>query len=284
MVSPDGCVALLPAVRATARDERRRSRRRAAAAQRPAYRQDGRHGVEARPRRAPGCVRLSAALPRSRRDARGRPKGERFMFLIRDPLSRFVSAFNGRLREDRPRYHYPWREEERSPSRSSRHRTSWRSRCPQPMTDERAHAERAMQGIGHVNTPYTFWFPDEDAFRARLDDVFFIGLQDRLDEDFELLKDKLRPPGGCEPPARRDGRAQDTRGIREPAQRARARESRTLVRTRRRLRAAVPRARTARQSGLRAIRPVLSMRFSKIETLCSARYSSTARRAPCQYP
>ncbi len=34
----------------------------------------------------------------------GVPVGERFMFLIRDPLSRFVSAFNGRLREDRPRY------------------------------------------------------------------------------------------------------------------------------------------------------------------------------------
>jgi len=51
-----------------------------------------------------------------------------------------------------------------------------------------------MRGIGHVNTPYTFWFPDEAAFRARLSDAFFIGLQDRLDEDFELLKRKLRLP------------------------------------------------------------------------------------------
>src|SRR5436190_17076454 len=41
------------------------------------------------------------------------PPGESFMFLIRDPLTRFVSAFNGRLREDRPRYYYPWRDEER---------------------------------------------------------------------------------------------------------------------------------------------------------------------------
>ncbi len=48
-----------------------------------------------------------------------------------------------------------------------------------------------MHGIGHVNTPYTFWFPSERAFRARLDDVFFIGLQDRLDDDFEALKRKL---------------------------------------------------------------------------------------------
>ena len=41
------------------------------------------------------------------------PAGEKFMFVIRDPLERFVSAFNGRLREDRPRYHYPWRDEEK---------------------------------------------------------------------------------------------------------------------------------------------------------------------------
>jgi hypothetical protein len=119
------------------------------------------------------------------------PEGEQFMFLIRDPLTRFVSAFNGRLREDRPRYHYPWRDEERvafaiftTPDELARALSS--------DDDElRAQAKAAMHGIGHVNTPYTSWFPSEAAFRARLDDVFFIGLQDRLDDDFEALKRKL---------------------------------------------------------------------------------------------
>src|SRR5438477_10058390 len=41
------------------------------------------------------------------------PVGEHALFVLRDPVSRFVSAFNGRLREDRPRYHYPWNEGER---------------------------------------------------------------------------------------------------------------------------------------------------------------------------
>jgi hypothetical protein len=122
------------------------------------------------------------------------PKGERFMFLIRDPLSRFVSAFNGRLREDRPRYHYPWREEERIAFAIFKTPDQLAVALSSADDEERAQAERAMHGIGHVNTPYTFWFPDEAAFRARLDDVFFIGLQDRLDEDFELLKEKLGLP------------------------------------------------------------------------------------------
>jgi O-antigen biosynthesis protein len=122
------------------------------------------------------------------------PKGESFMFLVRDPLTRFVSAFNGRLREDRPRYHYPWREEERIAFAIFKTPDQLAVALSSADDDERAQAERAMHGIGHVNTPYTFWFADEAALRARLADVFFIGLQDRLDEDFEILKAKLGLP------------------------------------------------------------------------------------------
>ena len=122
------------------------------------------------------------------------PKDERYMFLIRDPLSRFVSAFNGRLREDRPRYHYPWREEERIAFARFKTPDQLAVALSSDDEEERQAAERAMRGIGHVNTPYTFWFPDESAFRARLRDLFFIGLQDRLDDDFESLKRKLGLP------------------------------------------------------------------------------------------
>jgi Sulfotransferase family len=119
------------------------------------------------------------------------PQGERFMFLIRDPLTRFVSAFNGRLREDRPRYHYPWRDEERVAFAIFKTPDQLAVALSAADAAEREQAENAMRGIGHVNTPYTFWFADEAAFRARIPDLFFIGLQERLNEDFELLKRKL---------------------------------------------------------------------------------------------
>jgi hypothetical protein len=129
------------------------------------------------------------------------PEGESFLFLVRDPLTRFVSAFNGRLREDQPRYHYPWREEERAafsifstPDQLARALSS-----DDPA--ERKSAERAMRGIGHVNTSYSFWFGDRDAFEARIPNLFFVGLQDRLDEDFELLKAKLGLPQAVRLPA-----------------------------------------------------------------------------------
>lgn len=128
------------------------------------------------------------------------PPGEQLMFLIRDPLTRFVSAFNGRLREDRPRYHYPWRDEERVAFALFKTPDQLAVALSSDDASERAEAEAAMHGIGHVNTPYTFWFPDEASFRTRLDDVFFIGLQDRLDEDFELLRRKLALPDGVTMP------------------------------------------------------------------------------------
>lgn len=122
------------------------------------------------------------------------PVGERFMFVVRDPLTRFVSGFNGRLREDRPRYHYPWKEEERIAFEIFSTPDQLATALSAEDDGERERAERAMRGIGHVNTSYWFWFADEEVFRARRPDLFFIAFRERLDEDFELLKPKLGLP------------------------------------------------------------------------------------------
>jgi hypothetical protein len=129
------------------------------------------------------------------------PMGERFLFVIRDPLTRFVSAFNSRLREGRPRYHYPWREEEREAFAIFRTPDELATSLSASDPDRRTQAERAMRGIGHLNTPYSFWFGDEASFQARLPDLFFVGLQDRLDEDFELLRVALGLPPDARLPA-----------------------------------------------------------------------------------
>lgn len=129
------------------------------------------------------------------------PAGEGFMFVIRDPLKRFVSAFNGRLREDRPRYHYPWRAEEKVAFAIFKTPDQLATALSSADADERRRAEDAMRGIGHVNTPYSYWFEDEESFRARVADLFFIGFTERLNDDFELLKRKLGLPQDIRLPA-----------------------------------------------------------------------------------
>jgi hypothetical protein len=122
------------------------------------------------------------------------PAGNPFMFVIRDPLRRFVSAFNGRLREDQPRYHYPWRDEEKVAFAIFQTPDQLATALSSPDPEQRRQAENAMRGIGHVNTPYSYWFEDEEAFRSRVPDLFFVGFTEQLDDDFELLKPKLGLP------------------------------------------------------------------------------------------
>ena len=122
------------------------------------------------------------------------PRGEPFAFILRNPISRFVSAFMGRLRADHPRYHYPWRDEERVAFAIFETPEQLASALSSADGDERATAERAMRGIAHLNTPYRYWFGDVKTLRSRLSDVFFVAFQERLDDDFELLKRKLGLP------------------------------------------------------------------------------------------
>jgi hypothetical protein len=139
------------------------------------------------------------------------PVGEKYMFVLREPLSRFVSGFNGRLREDRPRYHYEWRDEEKVAFARFKTPDALATALSSKDRSERRAAEDAMRGIGHVNTSYAYWFGTEKAFRRRLPDLFFIGFTDRLDEDFELLKPRL----GLPPDARLSG--DETDAHRTPA-------------------------------------------------------------------
>lgn len=129
------------------------------------------------------------------------PRGERFMFILRDPISRFASAFTSRRREGRPRYHYPWREEERLAFAIFKTPDELGAGLSSLDPERRTSAERAMRGIAHIDTPYRHWFGTMESFRGRLADVFFVAFQDQLDDDFELLKRKLGLPAEVRLPA-----------------------------------------------------------------------------------
>lgn len=121
------------------------------------------------------------------------PQGEKIFFFLRDPVSRFVSGFNSRLREGKPRYHFPWNEgEKKAFSRfpSANDLAEALSAAP-PIKN---WAERAMAEIRHINVSYAYWLESIEYVKTRLDDLLFVGFQETLDEDFEELKRILRLP------------------------------------------------------------------------------------------
>jgi hypothetical protein len=122
------------------------------------------------------------------------PGGEGVVFFLREPVSRFVSGFYSRQRQGQPRIFIPWSDEEKLAFERFAAPNDLAVALGSSDVGERNRAQDAMRSIGHVKTSYWDWFQNEAYLRSRLGDLFFIGFQERLDEDFEIVKSKLGLP------------------------------------------------------------------------------------------
>lgn len=122
------------------------------------------------------------------------PVGERVFFFLRDPVSRFVSGFNSRLREGRPRYHYPWSPAEREVFMRFPTPDSLALALADPNPADQAHAASAMRAIRHVSSSYRDQLGNETYLRSRSSDLLFVGRQESLHRDFNTLKELLGLP------------------------------------------------------------------------------------------
>jgi hypothetical protein len=122
------------------------------------------------------------------------PQGEGFVFFLRDPIARFVSGFYSRQRQGQPRGLWPWRPEEREAFEHFGTPNELAMGLSSRQEENRTRAQEAMKRIRHVKNSYWRWFESEEYFRSRLSDVFFIGFQESLAEDFCALTAKLGLP------------------------------------------------------------------------------------------
>jgi hypothetical protein len=122
------------------------------------------------------------------------PVGESFMFFLRDPLSRFTSAFFSRQRQGRPRYISRWSPEEVIAFAHFSSPNELALALSSANAEERDGALMAMSSIEHVRDSYWRWFGSEEYFLSRRADLFFVGFQESLGADFEILKVKLSLP------------------------------------------------------------------------------------------
>jgi hypothetical protein len=116
------------------------------------------------------------------------PEGHKVIFTLRDPVERFVSGFNSRLRQGRPAKNNPW-----SPGESKafgRFRTANELALALSSADPRtrAPAEEAMRTIEHVRSPFSYWLQDPVYLKQRARDVLFVAFLESLDADFEEMK------------------------------------------------------------------------------------------------
>jgi hypothetical protein len=124
------------------------------------------------------------------------------IFFVRDPLSRFVSGFNSRLRGDPRKKKANWSPEERFAF--SRFTTPNDLAEALSSPTKRKDAERAMRGIQHVREPLSYYLGSTGFLERNKDRIFFIGRQETFDDDVVCLKrmlgvePEILPPSGRE--------------------------------------------------------------------------------------
>ena len=122
------------------------------------------------------------------------PPGDKVVIFIRDPIDRFVSGFYSRKRQGRPKYYNPWNSIEELAFKLFDTPNELAKSLSSKDKERRTFAFKAMRGIRHVNTYIKDWVISKDYLLARQEDILFIGCQEYLVNDFEILKKLLGIP------------------------------------------------------------------------------------------
>jgi hypothetical protein len=129
------------------------------------------------------------------------PEGDKVFFVIRDPLERYVSGFNSRLRCGRPTHNSPWNDGERAAFTEFPTPDSLGIALSSDDVAVRARAFTAMTAIRHVRDSYWDWLGPREYFQSRVDDMLMIIWCPDLTPTFPRLREALGLPTTVELPS-----------------------------------------------------------------------------------
>lgn len=109
------------------------------------------------------------------------------VFFVRDPLSRFVSAFNSRLRRGQPRYDSRWTEAEEV----SFSHFSTANQLAEALANQEPRAINAMAAISHIRQTFVYFLGSAELLKRERDRILFIGEQESFDSDLAMLRELL---------------------------------------------------------------------------------------------
>lgn len=112
--------------------------------------------------------------------------GERVFFILRDPVARFVSGFNSRMRKGQPAFFKEWTAGEADAFAKFAKPNELAEALPD------ADARAAMRAIGHLRAPQRSWVPDLALLGTA--NIVWIGFTETLADDFEQIKRRLDLP------------------------------------------------------------------------------------------
>ncbi|MBV9571432.1 MAG: sulfotransferase family 2 domain-containing protein [Alphaproteobacteria bacterium] len=129
------------------------------------------------------------------------PNGEGVVVFLRHPVTRFISAFNSRLRRGAP--HHQGRHTKREEIAFAQFQTpnALAEALASGDADKKAAAEFAINVISHTRRRLIDMLGSIADVKQRRRDLVFIGFQEALADDFERLKQRLSLPASLALPA-----------------------------------------------------------------------------------
>jgi hypothetical protein len=127
------------------------------------------------------------------------PQGEKVVFFLRDPITRFISGFYSRKRKGQPRIYAEWDELDTKVFHCFDTPNALAKALGGPVGDSRRLARAALSKMIH-SRQYSYWTGDIEYFLSRLDDILFVGFQESLERDFLTLKQIVGLPSHCQLP------------------------------------------------------------------------------------
>ncbi len=128
------------------------------------------------------------------------PEGEGVFFTLREPIARFVSGFNSRMRQGRPRYDRPWSADEAVAFARFATPDALGRGLSDPDPAVRGAAALALRRIDLVSVPLGWWLFDRRMLSRRRGDILGMLRQENLAADFAVLCAGLGLPAGISLP------------------------------------------------------------------------------------
>lgn len=113
---------------------------------------------------------------------------ERLMFFIREPVARYISAFNSRLRMGYPRHHGEWSPREEVAFEHFKTPNQLAEALSSDDDERRELALGSMLGIRHLRRAYEHYLDSVDLLEKEKDRIYFIAATETFSADFDMMR------------------------------------------------------------------------------------------------
>ena len=114
-----------------------------------------------------------------------------YIFFVRNPTDRFISAFWSRYRKGKPRYYSEWNKKEKEVFEFFKTPNDLAEAIYSSENIKKEKAKIALENISHLNMDLAFYLKDIKNIESCLNNIYYVGRQETINDDLNKIIDKL---------------------------------------------------------------------------------------------